>query len=157
MLDMIQVYDSVHMASLPKVSDKETKRTSIQRARRAIDAERLIERLNQHVFGRRKLESSQYNSIKLMLGKVMPDLQALEYRGEVDLNVIKGKPISSSEWTKKHVIDGQAQHVSSPKQELAQAPAQAQELLQGATQSDPIARAASMAQEQGPPWRIRDK
>lgn len=114
-----------------------------------------------HFSGRRKMSSTQVRVGLALLGKVLPDLQAVEHYGELDLNVIRGNPIDQSQWAKAHVIDGEAQEVSKP------APSSAPELVSAPSSStnespnesasqapvDPISLAAAMAQEQGPPWR----
>lgn len=127
-----------------------------------IAASNILDGLINHFNGRRRMKPTQVRVGLALLGKVLPDLQAIEYRGEMDLNVIHGAPISADQWAKDHVIDGEAKEIAAqsapkpPSAPVQPTSSDASSAPQSASQApaDPISLAAAMAQEQGPPWRI---
>jgi hypothetical protein len=50
--------------------------------RNKIRASQLINRLEDHVFGETELTQTQLTAIKILLGKCLPDLQAVELSGQ---------------------------------------------------------------------------
>ena len=93
----------------PTISDKERNLSSNQRARRRIDPERLVEKLNKHIFGHTKLPKSKFDSIKLLLGKSLPDLQAMEMSVTGELSIVRSEPIKGSEWVSKFGVPDDAE------------------------------------------------
>lgn len=53
-----------------------------EETRNKIKAAQIINRLNGHVMGEIELSSTQVSSAKLLLGKVLPDLQAVTHAGD---------------------------------------------------------------------------
>src|SRR5947208_3628481 len=59
--------------------------------RAKIQTSQLLNRLNDYAFGEVELEPGQVNAIKILLGKTLPDLSAVELSGDEDNPVaIKG-------------------------------------------------------------------
>lgn len=52
--------------------------------------------------GEVELSSAQVSSAKTLLGKVLPDLQAVTLEGEVTQNVVSAKPPTAEEWAAQH-------------------------------------------------------
>ena len=52
--------------------------------RSKIQASQLVNRLTDHAFGRVELSVTQVNAIKILLGKSLPDLSAIEHSGDAD-------------------------------------------------------------------------
>jgi hypothetical protein len=52
----------------------------------------------------RKVELSgpQVSAAKTLLGKVLPDLQAIQHEGEIVQRVVSRKPLSAEEWAAQH-------------------------------------------------------
>lgn len=146
----------------------------VKRWRERIQNSGILNMLLEAGEGKRKMTSTQARINLALIGKVLPDLQAITHTGEIEHNIVMGSPISPDAWANKHVIEGQADQVSRPGSETpVDASGQAQEprslpapipagveprscLTDGLVKpdTDPIALAAAMAQEQGPPWRI---
>ena len=53
-----------------------------EKTKRLIQASQLINRLNSHALGEIELSQSQINAAKIVIGKVIPDLKAIELSGE---------------------------------------------------------------------------
>jgi len=54
------------------------------RAREKIKTSQLINRLQDDALGKIQITDGQRNSIRILLGKSMPDLKSIEHTGEVD-------------------------------------------------------------------------
>lgn len=61
-------------------------KTQVQRWRERVKVTNLIERLQKHVNGEIELTATQINAARLLLGKAMPDLKAVEHTGTLELN-----------------------------------------------------------------------
>lgn len=61
-----------------------------EETRNKIKAAQIINRLNLHVMGDIELTATQVSSAKLLLGKILPDLQAVTHSGDDDnpLNMV---------------------------------------------------------------------
>lgn len=70
--------------------------------RAKIQAAQIINRLHKCVMGEVELSSAQVSSAKTLLGKVLPDLQAVTLEGEVTQNVVSAKPPTAEEWAAQH-------------------------------------------------------
>jgi hypothetical protein len=57
--------------------------------RSKIKISQIVNRLQDHVFGKCKMSSTQIMAANVLLKKVMPDLKAVEVSGNVDLQVTK--------------------------------------------------------------------
>lgn len=44
----------------------------------------LLEKLESHVLGKAELTATQVNAAKILLGKVIPDMKAIEHSGGID-------------------------------------------------------------------------
>ena len=55
--------------------------------RAKIQASQLINRLTDHAFGKVELTQTQVNAIKILLGKSVPDLQAIQLDAQHDVRV----------------------------------------------------------------------
>jgi hypothetical protein len=53
-------------------------------ARERIKASLLLEKLENHVLGSTEMTASQVNAAKILLGKVIPDMKAIEHSGGID-------------------------------------------------------------------------
>ena len=54
------------------------------KTRERIQTSMLVNRLTDHILGKVELEPSQVQSIKILLGKTLPDLKAVEHSGQID-------------------------------------------------------------------------
>lgn len=52
--------------------------------REKIQGSQIINRLSKHVMGEVEMTASQVNAAKTLLGKVIPDLKAVEHSGDAD-------------------------------------------------------------------------
>jgi len=57
---------------------------AVERIRERIKADRLIDSLENHVFGEKEMSSSQVTAALGLLKKRVPDLSAIEHSGEVE-------------------------------------------------------------------------
>ena len=53
------------------------------KTREKIQVSMLINRLTDHILGKVDLDASQVQSIKILLGKALPDLKATEHSGQI--------------------------------------------------------------------------
>ena len=53
-----------------------------------IQASQLLNRLISHVNGEIELSTSQVNAAKIVIGKYIPDLKAIEHSGKIDSSII---------------------------------------------------------------------
>ncbi len=58
-----------------------------EETRSKIKAAQIINRLQDHVFGKVDLKPEQVSSAKILLGKVLADMKAIEHSGDVGLSV----------------------------------------------------------------------
>jgi hypothetical protein len=56
--------------------------------RQKIQASQLINRLHDNAFGKVELSPTQVQSIRILLGKCLPDLQAVQHSGDADNPVV---------------------------------------------------------------------
>ena len=71
-----------------------------------ISNSKILERLIKHAEGRPiKMSGTQAKVGLALISKVLPDLQAIEYRGEVELNIVQAEPVTPSDWLSKHGSD----------------------------------------------------
>lgn len=73
--------------------------------RNKIQASLLVNRLHAHAMGEIELSPTQVNSIKILIGKVLPDLQATTIQGEVDHRFVARMPQqtdTADEWQEQH-------------------------------------------------------
>lgn len=70
----------------PKLSPKVQAET-----RAKIDTTTIVNKLMQHVKGDNKMESTQIQAAKILLGKTLPDLQSIELSGDEDNPVVTEK------------------------------------------------------------------
>lgn len=54
-----------------------------EKTKRLIQASQLLNRLISHANGECEMSQSQVNAAKIVIGKVIPDLKAIEHSGEV--------------------------------------------------------------------------
>lgn len=76
-----------------------TKRNAmlIDEARGKIRTTQLINRLQDHIDGKCEMSQTQITAIRILLGKSIPDLQAVEHTGEIQHNHIARLPSPSQE------------------------------------------------------------
>lgn len=55
--------------------------------RAKIQTSQLINRLTDHALGKIDLSNTQVQAIKILIGKTLPDLQAISLDGDVDMKV----------------------------------------------------------------------
>lgn len=70
--------------------------------RAKIQAAQIINRLHGCVMGTVDLSPQQVSAAKTLLGKVLPDLQAMQLEGEVTQHVVSQEPMSPEAWAAKH-------------------------------------------------------
>ena len=69
--------------------------------REKIQVSHIIRRLSKHVEGEVEMTTSQISAAKILLGKVLPDLQATQLTGEMTTNYVARMPTkseSAEEW-----------------------------------------------------------
>ena len=74
--------------------------------REKIQASLLVNRLHAHAMGEVELSPTQVNAIKILIGKVLPDLQATTFDGNVEHNYVArmpGEAGTADEWQKQHM------------------------------------------------------
>lgn len=84
-----------------------TKRNAmlIEEARGKIRTTQLINRLQNHAFGRNKMTNTQVRSVEILLRKVIPDLTSVDQAVEVNINYVARIP-----QPKPQLIEWQAEH-----------------------------------------------
>lgn len=70
--------------------------------RAKIQAGVIIDRLTRCIKGEVELSGPQVSAAKTLLGKVLPDLQAIQHEGEIIQRVVSRKPLSAEEWAAQH-------------------------------------------------------
>jgi hypothetical protein len=55
--------------------------------RQRIDAAKLLEKLKDHALGECEMSATQVQAARILLGKVIPDMKAIEHSGEVEHKV----------------------------------------------------------------------
>jgi hypothetical protein len=70
--------------------------------RAKIKAAQIINRLHSCIMGEVELSGPQVSAAKTLLGKVLPDLQAIQHEGEIVQRVVSRKPLSAEEWAAQH-------------------------------------------------------
>lgn len=86
-------------ARVTKIRHDENTRSKIQ-------AGRIIEELQKHVFGQREMTATQVNAARTLLAKTMPDMQAVEISGEVQKTYVARMPAKVGgidEWQKTYI------------------------------------------------------
>ena len=64
-----------------------------------IKASQLLNELIKYVEGKRPMTAAQVNAAKIVIGKYIPDLQAITMTSEVSVrNVISDEPLTEEEW-----------------------------------------------------------
>jgi hypothetical protein len=58
------------------------KTTHAEKTKRLIQASQLLNRLNSHAIGEVEMTASQVNAARIVIGKSIPDLKAIELTGE---------------------------------------------------------------------------
>jgi len=53
----------------------------------AIETTKLVRRLGDHAFNRIEMTQTQIQAARILLGKTIPDLKAIEHSGEIDQNL----------------------------------------------------------------------
>lgn len=81
---------------------RNTKIRHDEQTRAKIQAAQIINRLHNHLMGKVDLTAAQVSSAKVLLGKVLPDLQAITLEGDVTHYAVATKPLSADEWAAKH-------------------------------------------------------
>lgn len=79
----------------------------IEEARGKIRTTQLINRLQNHAFGRNKMTNTQVRSVEILLRKVIPDLTSVDQAVEVNINYVARIP-----QPKPQLIEWQAEHDS---------------------------------------------
>lgn len=77
----------------------------LEACRQKIKITMLLNRLTDHAMGKLELSATQVQAIKILVGKVLPDLQATQISGDMEHNYVArmpGMPKSSDEWNKQH-------------------------------------------------------
>lgn len=64
--------------------------THDQRTREKIQTSQLINRLEAHAFGKVELNPTQVRAIEVLLKKTLPDLSAIEHKGDPDAPIQVG-------------------------------------------------------------------
>jgi hypothetical protein len=80
-----------------------------EKAKDRIRQAKILNRLIKHFNGEQELSQSQVNVGLRLLGKLLPDLKAVEQTGEVTrtVTVINAQPESTAEeWEQKHKLSG---------------------------------------------------
>lgn len=76
--------------------------------RQKISISMLTNRLQDHVKGECDLSQTQVAAARILLGKVAPDLQAVQHSGDAEnpiLHDVQIRPqLSRAEWEKRHVL-----------------------------------------------------
>ena len=57
--------------------------------RRKIQTSQLINRLNEHIFGKARIEATQLKAIEILLKKSLPDLSSVQMTGDVNHSITK--------------------------------------------------------------------
>lgn len=72
--------------------------------RSRIQAAKLMDRLHACVMGEIELSATQVAAAKTLLGKILPDLQAVDMQSTTDntVRILAEKPMTSEEWAKSH-------------------------------------------------------
>lgn len=70
--------------------------------RAKIQAAQIINRLHGCVMGKVELSPAQVSAAKTLLGKVLPDLQAVALDANVTHNTVSAVPLSEQEWAEQH-------------------------------------------------------
>ena len=70
--------------------------------RKAIRDSNIVGRLIRHAAGRGKMSATQVRAADILLKKVLPDLQAIEMRAEIEQNVIHHMPRNGTDWLSRH-------------------------------------------------------
>lgn len=72
--------------------------------RQRIRGSMLINRLTDHALGKIDLTATQVQSIKILLGKVMPDLQSVEATidGEIQQRVVSAAAMTPADWEREY-------------------------------------------------------
>ena len=76
-----------------------------EHTRNKIKAKQIINRLYQHVTADKPImDASQVNAAKVLLGKVLPDLQSIEQAltGEITNHIISDEPVTPDNWKATH-------------------------------------------------------
>jgi hypothetical protein len=74
-----------------------------EETRQRIKITQLVNRLQDHAFGKIPLEASQIKSIEILLRKVLPDLSSVDATVEIESrNVISDQPLTVEEFEAKY-------------------------------------------------------
>lgn len=79
-----------------------------EETRAKIKTTQLINRLMTHVMSKAPLlDASQVNAAKALLSKVLPDLQAIDLKGETTNThyVVNAAPLTEEEWASEHAAE----------------------------------------------------
>jgi hypothetical protein len=77
-----------------------------EETRQRIKIAQLVNRLQDHAFGKIPLEASQIKSIEILLRKVLPDLSSVNATVEIESrnNVISDQPLTEEEFEAKYCL-----------------------------------------------------
>lgn len=71
--------------------------------RKKIQTTMLIKRLSDHIVGKVEMSATQVNAAKILLGKALPDLSAVEMQADVETRpAVTDKPMTAEEWQQQH-------------------------------------------------------